>query len=312
MLASTITFSPNTPIRGTAPRSRPRQGTRATRLTCHQDPPPYWSAPRLTRAFTRARAAHRPSTASGCCSAATPRSVHACGSVTLRPAPLAQTKTSAKLRRLTYRISSSRPVSGWNRWVTTSEPNSSLDDAALCEDRREAQAMQLTVRLRTHPCRRRLNSAVVEKPFPYRNRGEAAALQRRPQPVEEDLDALRGHDLWGSRMLVRPVHCPTRSWSVVAARARRRTVRSCPVGRRSARNPSRSSRPWTAACSSRTRSGRRPDCRGPSGERGLISRPSMDSAARTGAVLPGSRSRARCWMTAPRRVPFGLRHAARL
>src|SRR5262249_52620228 len=80
-------------------------------------------------------------------------------------------------RRLTNRTSSRRPVSGWNGWVTTTKPESSLDDAALCRLRRNPQPTPLA--------RPRLG----DHPFPDRQRTETARLQLLPQFGEKFLHA---------------------------------------------------------------------------------------------------------------------------
>src|SRR6266702_2612205 len=67
------------------------------------------------------------------------RSVHACGSVIWPLTPPAQTNTVSAPRRLAYKISSRCPFSGWNGWATMTKPKESLDNAALCRDRRNRQ-----------------------------------------------------------------------------------------------------------------------------------------------------------------------------
>ena len=82
--------------------------------------------PRIAR-VTAARSA-RPWTDNRCAPGGSPRSVHDSGSVTCPPTAPAHTNTRPAPRRLTNKTSRRRPFSGWNGWVTTAKPKSSLHD----------------------------------------------------------------------------------------------------------------------------------------------------------------------------------------
>ena len=85
------------------------------------------------------RAPASPSADSRRGSGGSPRSVHACGSVICPLTPPEHTNTVSAPRRLTKRTSSRCPFSGWNGCVTTTKPEGSLDDAALCRLRRNPE-----------------------------------------------------------------------------------------------------------------------------------------------------------------------------
>ena len=72
-------------------------------------------------------------------SGGSPRSVHACSNVIWPLMPPAHTNTVSAPRRLAERTSSRWPFSGWNGCVTTTKPEGSLDDAALCRVRRSLE-----------------------------------------------------------------------------------------------------------------------------------------------------------------------------
>jgi hypothetical protein len=95
------------------------------------------------------------------------------------PTPPTHTNTWSAPRRLTNKTSSRCPFSGWNGWVTTTKPKSSLDDAALCRDRRNPKATNLSAFLR-------------DRPLPHRLRSIATVLQPGPDVPQERLhpDAL--------------------------------------------------------------------------------------------------------------------------
>src|SRR6266566_7536828 len=93
--------------------------------------------PSSTRASVSSAAS--PSADSRQASGGSLRSVHPPGSVICPLSPPEQTNTTPSSRRLANKTSSRCPVSGWNGWVTTSDPKRSLDAAALCRLRRHAQ-----------------------------------------------------------------------------------------------------------------------------------------------------------------------------
>jgi fatty-acyl-CoA synthase len=105
-------------------------------------------------------------------SGGSPRSVHALGSVICPLTPPEHTKTVSAPRRLAYRTSSRWPFSGWNGWMTTTEPERSLGTTALCRARRYPELAELAAFLRDHH-------------LPHRHRPELAGLQRAPDLLQE-------------------------------------------------------------------------------------------------------------------------------
>jgi hypothetical protein len=138
-----------------------------------QTPSPRSAQP-LSSAFTTTSSSVSDSGDSRASSAAGPRSVHSTGRVTLPPSPASQTNTRPQPRRFEYKISSDRPASGWNGYVTSSQPECCLRELVVCDVRRDPQHAQLAAaaglgdlalahRLRTKHSRLQLRAQVVQE-----------------------------------------------------------------------------------------------------------------------------------------------------